>query len=884
MLLSIHFLIFCFIYPTLVRSAFFPAALPLAVRSPYFQSYADVRVDGDLNNQWPQYWTINKTLAWCGFIRIDGSNFQLWGDYADTTYTNLTSFEVTPTRTIFRIHANATNVNVTFLSPIEPSDLVLQSLPFSYVYVDVESNDGQEHSIQLYSDITAEWVSGDPESLAEWSTTQTVSSTIHKAARQSLSSMQEIGSLAEDATVYYAFPLSNDTTYQTGESGAVRSEFARNGTLFNTVDTRFRPISHDWVVLSHAVNLNNITSTASSIVWAIGLVRDPVISLGASNNRNSYFWTAYNTVSDAIDFFLSDFSNAKQRAIDLDNKIVSDARQISDSYADLVTLAARQALAVDITVSKDSQGQWNTSDVMSFMRDVGNSRRVNPVEILYASFPAYLYFNTTWAGYLLEPLLRYQQSSQYTKAYAAPDLGSSYSSAAGNTNPSIFGAIEDSGNMLIMGWAHARFSGDGSMISRYYDLYKKWADYLVSVTLSPNGYTDADGLVNTNMTNLAIKGIIAIKAMSEISQALRRSQDAEIYSVRHFAGYDFVVSVLIHNSPQAKSYVEEWQTVAGSTGHLLSTYGATADSSSWSLAYNLFADKLLGTEFVDSSIYSNQDIWYSHEADNSGVYGIQYDSSVINEAKSHWIMFTAGASNVTTVRDTLISFVHTKAGSNISAGVFPLTYDPHNGASINGQASPGQGAMFSLLALRLQNQTVSVGDGSSSNTNNRDDGSSFSSPSHAGAIAGGVVGGLAALILLVFGALTYRRRQRRKQEDMNGEPSTRRMPTLIPEPYNPYGSSGSEHPLLPLHPGQQSTSVETLPPAAHRPRKGHSGSNSGPTAAASMPSHESSSVARNGIALDSNASVQLRSEVENLRREVNEIRVRGLYEPPPEYT
>ncbi|KAK0246466.1 hypothetical protein EDD85DRAFT_874820, partial [Armillaria nabsnona] len=736
MLLSAHFLIFCFICPTLVRSAFFPATLPLAVRSPYFQCYADIRVDSSPNNQWPQYWTLNRTLAWCGFVRIDGSTFQLWGDYGDGTYTNLTSFEVTPTRTIFSIHANTTNMNVTFLSPIEPSDLVLQSLPFSYVFIDVESNDGQEHSIQLYSDITAEWVSGDPESLAEWSTTKTDYSTIHKASRQSPPSMQEINNLAEDATVYYAFPLLrlNDTTYQTGESGGVRSEFGRNGTLFNTIDTEFRPISHDWVVLSHAVNLNNITSTTSSVVWAIGLVRDSVINLsstGASNSRSSYFWTAYNTVNDVIDFFLSDFSNAKQRAIDLDNKIMSDAHQISDNYADLVTLAARQALAVDITVSKDSQGQWNTSDIMTFMRDGGNSRRVNPVEILYAAFPAYLYFNTTWAGYLLEPLLRYQQSSQYAKTYAAPDLGSSYPKKAGNINTSIFGAIEDSGNMLIMGWAHARFSGDGSSISRYYDLYKKWADYLVSSTLSPNGYTDADGLSNTNMTNLAIKGIIAIKAMSEISQALGRSQDAETYS------------------STAKSYVKQWQIAAGSTGHLLSTYGATADSSSWTLVYNLFADKLLGTELVDSSVSTRENTTVS----------VSLISSTDLHPSTDWTMFTVGASNDTTVRDTLISLVHTKAGSNVSAGVFPLTYDPSNGTSISGQASPGQGAMFSLMALRLQNQNVSGGNGSSSPPPNNDQPSS-SSPSNAGAIAGGVVGGLAVLIVLVFGFLMIRRRQR----------------------------------------------------------------------------------------------------------------------------
>ncbi|PBL00335.1 hypothetical protein ARMGADRAFT_915623 [Armillaria gallica] len=667
MLLSAPFLVACFACPTVVRSAFYPAALPLAVRSPYFQCYADTRA-GNPTNQWIQYWTESRVLGWSGSIRIDGTAFHLWGQSGPAT--NL-SFEVTATRTIFSIHANTMDVNVTFLSPIEPSNLVLQSLPFSYVYIDVESNDGQEHSIQLYSDISVEWISGDDESLAKWSTTNTDSSRIHKAARQSPLSMQEINGLAEDTTVYYAFPISNNATYETGTDSVVRGDFVRNGALFNTVDVNFRAISDHFAVLSHAVNLNNITSTTSSVVWAIGLVRDPVISLNSTSvisSRSSYFWTAYNTVSDAIDFFLSDFSDAKQRAIDLDNKIMSDARQISDNYADLVTLAARQTLAVDITVSKDSEGQWNTLDVMTFMKDVGNSRRVNPVEILYAAFPAYLYFNTTWAGYLLEPLLRYQQSSQYTETYAAPDLGLLYPIIGGNNGPSISGALEDSGNMLIMGWAHARFSGDNSSISRYYDLYKKWADYLVSSTFSPNGYTDADGLDNANMTNLAIKSIIGIKAMSEISQALGRSQDAETYS------------------STAKSYVDQWQIAAGSTGHLLSTYGATANSSSWSLVYNLFADKLLGTELVDSSIYSNQDTFYSHQADAFGEFGIPYDSSVTNEAKSHWTMFTAGASNDTTVRDTLISLVHTKAGSNVSIGVFPLTYNPSNGTSISGQA------------------------------------------------------------------------------------------------------------------------------------------------------------------------------------------------------
>ena len=42
----------------------------------------------------------------------------------------------------------------------------------------------------------------------------------------------------------------------------------------------------------------------------------------------------------------------------------------------------------------------------------------------------------------------------------------------------------------------------------------------------------ADGLANPNMTNLAIKGIIGVKAMAEMSRAVQRDPDAERYDVR----------------------------------------------------------------------------------------------------------------------------------------------------------------------------------------------------------------------------------------------------------------------------------------------------------------------------------------------------------------
>jgi hemolysin-activating ACP:hemolysin acyltransferase len=50
-------------------------------------------------------------------------------------------------------------------------DLIKQSIPFAYMAVSVASTDNTPHSVQVYSDISAEWVSGDNSMLVNWTTT-----------------------------------------------------------------------------------------------------------------------------------------------------------------------------------------------------------------------------------------------------------------------------------------------------------------------------------------------------------------------------------------------------------------------------------------------------------------------------------------------------------------------------------------------------------------------------------------------------------------------------------------------------------------------------------------------------------------------------------------
>lgn len=70
-----------------------------------------------------------------------------------------------------------------------------------------------------------------------------------------------------------------------------------------------------------------------------------------------------------ISSFLGDFSGALTRSNTFDNQVNSDASKISADYASIVALSIRQALgATEITISKNSNGSFNTSDVVVFMK------------------------------------------------------------------------------------------------------------------------------------------------------------------------------------------------------------------------------------------------------------------------------------------------------------------------------------------------------------------------------------------------------------------------------------------------------------------------------------------------------------------------------------
>lgn len=129
---------------------------------------------------------------------------------------------------------------------------------------------------------------------------------------------------------------------------------------------------------------------------------------------------------------MSGYSTALTTANTFDAKVQSDASAINADYAAIVALSIRQAMgAIELTISKGSDGSWNTSDTLVFLKEISSDGNVNTVDVIFPSWPVLLYTNPVLGKYLLLGLLEYQATGQYPNKWSAHDLGASYPNATG---------------------------------------------------------------------------------------------------------------------------------------------------------------------------------------------------------------------------------------------------------------------------------------------------------------------------------------------------------------------------------------------------------------------------------------------------------------------
>ncbi|KAG8813750.1 hypothetical protein FRC19_002201, partial [Serendipita sp. 401] len=569
-----------------------PVGVPLAVKSPFLSTWK-TGSDG-MGRNWPRSGGNLGVTGWAGFARVDGVLYSFLGAAADFSHNpgvwignaaQNKGLEITASQTIYTFGCGGMDVKVTFINPIEPSDFTRLSLPFIYVSVTATSNDGATHRVQIYSDLSGEWLSADSGKSMTWSTTKSDKLILHTFSLAEQSQFQATDNRVQYGLGYHAMLPSDGVTYQSGTDIVLRQGFNTGGILNNTADTNFRAINKDWPCFAFAKDLGNITdSSTTPVVFAVGLSRDPAISYtagGTQQSRSLFYRTQFSTDTDAISFFLNDYELAVSSANNFDSKLSTAASQISGTYADLTFLAARQVAShIEVTVSTGSDGKLNASDIMVFMGNDG----VNRLEEIYASAPFWIYVNPEILRLMLLPNIRWQQLSSTNPSYVVDDLGDAYPQASGPGSSLVRPkALESTGNMMITTAALIKATGNAAIVSENADLYKTWADYLKANALVPGTQSTTDGIMSgapSNDTNLALKGIIALKAYADILSTL--GQDGSTYS------------------DTAKSYASQWQSMAEANAGFAANYG---DSGSWSICYNLFADKWLKTGLFPESVF-----------------------------------------------------------------------------------------------------------------------------------------------------------------------------------------------------------------------------------------------------------------------------------------
>lgn len=525
----------------------------------------------------------------------------------------------------------------------------------------------------------AEWASGDRAQRVEWSYGTSDNTAYHRFARQVPADFSEQGDQAEWGDWFYAASDADSLTHKSGADVDVRRQFTDTGVLDNSADSTYRAINDRWPVFAYGSNLGRVGSTATSSLFTMFLAQDYTAQFNDGSGLKgvpSYWRGKYSNNEDALTFFHNDYQKACDESIKLDAQVADDAKKVAgQDYVTILSLAARQAwAATQVAGTEDAP--------YIFMKEISSNGNMNTVDVIYPSSPLLLYFNPAWLKYLLDPVYIVQENGLWPEDFSIHDIGFHYPNATGHaTEETQEMPVEESGNMLILALAYAQKTGDTSYLEAHYPLLRQWTSYLVANTLIPATQQSTDDFAGAlaNQTNLALKGIIAIAAMSEIANLTSHPEDGT------------------NLSRIATDYISQWQDLGinrdANPPHTTLAYD---NASSHGLLYNLYADSLVKTNLVPKSVYEMQSAFYPTIAEQ---FGVPLDTRH-GWAKNDWEMWAASVASEST-RTEMVARLAKWIGETSTNSPATDLYEASTGGygPVPFKARPVVGGWFALLVV-----------------------------------------------------------------------------------------------------------------------------------------------------------------------------------------
>jgi hypothetical protein len=438
------------------------------------------------------------------------------------------------TTTTYEFEGHGIALDVEFLSPLLPKDLDLLTRPITYVTFTLHATDGNEHSVEIYFDNTAEFVVNTSD--------QKIIAARHHFKEMELLSFQSTEQLVlakkgdnvriDWGIQYLAIPDTTQSHTSISATKLSRNTFADHGVLPDSDDMNCpRAANDDWPGISAIFSFNKIDNHIVS--HHILLAYDELYSVEYFHRKLKPYWKRDGLqINELLTKAEAEYVSVRNRCNEF-NQILR--QELTDrggkKYSQVAELAFRQCLSAH-TIVQDFDGT-----LLMFSKENFSNGCIGTVDVTYPSAPFFLYFNPDLLRAQIVPVLNYAASPRWKFSFAPHDLGT-YPQANGQ----VYGGgehseknqmpVEECGNMLILVAAVCKAENKTDLADQHWTTLLKWANYLMQFGLDPKNQLCTDDFAGhlAHNANLSLKAILVIGAFGQLCELRADKIQADVFN------------------------------------------------------------------------------------------------------------------------------------------------------------------------------------------------------------------------------------------------------------------------------------------------------------------------------------------------------------------
>ena len=637
------------------------ASVPLILSDPYFSiwSPADYLYETDTES-----WT-GKKMPIRGYIKIDSQVYRFMGEDNAVPVIPQTNLEVTATQTIYTFRNELVELKLCFSTNLDLKNLQKVSEPVTVVTTSI-SNVSPEAKIELFwkfHESICQDSSSKISGKVNWNTITTIEETIGWMGKARQSPLNSTGDLIDIDWGYLYVAL------QSEKHAIVQKK-------------------DEYLEVSYL-----ITDAVSFLV-----AYDDIFSINYFGQARTALWKEkYETMYQLLREYLNEI---KQNLLDC-TKLDEEIAQMSLLYGSetvefLSSMSYRQAICAHKLI-RDENGE-----IIFLSKECSSNGCIGTVDISYPSIPLFLIFQPELVKGMMRPIYRFFEMAVWEFDYAPHDVGR-YPYVTGqvyaenrlndhdgsyrgpyDTVFDIFSLpsgqniyteefqmpIEETGNMLIMASTVFLLTKDTAFFSRYLEVNKGWAEYLLKYGVDPENQLCTDDFAGhlAHNSNLSLKAIVALsifgKALNEFSEG---------------AGIVY--------QDAAKEMATNWEKNAVEEKF---TRLAFDQPNTWSLKYNIVWDRLFDLELFNHSVIEKE---LTHYLTQKNRFGVPLDNRE-SYTKADWTVWISTLTDDKFMSEQFLKPIRDYLENTNSRVPFSDWYDTKSGLMMNFKNRSVVGAIF----------------------------------------------------------------------------------------------------------------------------------------------------------------------------------------------